>query len=273
MPIREYKPVTPGRRGMTAVISSEISKESPYKPLTFDLRKQSGRNFSGRITMQGQGGGHKQLYRIIDFKRDKRNMPAKVVRIEYDPNRTAKIALLQYSDGERRYIIHPEGLKVNDLVMSGEEVEIKTGNALPLKSIPVGSFVHNVELSLNKGGQMGRSAGSSLQLMAKEGKYAQLRLNSGEIRLVLLECYSTIGQVSNIEHENVIIGKAGRNRWRGIRPQVRGMTKNPCDHPHGGGEGKSKGGNLSQSPTGVCAKGFKTRKSKPNDWMIVKRRK
>ena len=241
--------------------------------LTVCLKERAGRANSGRITQAHIGGGHKRLYRIIDFKRNKKNIPAKVIAIEYDPNRTSRIALLQYRDGEKRYIIAPVGLSVGDEVIAGENVDIKPANALPLKSIPIGTIVHNVELFPGKGGQLGRSAGSTVQVMAKEDDFAQLRLSSGEIRLVPLKSYASVGQVGNIEHENVSLGKAGKSRWRGIRPKVRGVAMNPCDHPHGGGEGKGKGGNHPRSGAGVLAKGFKTRKQKQNDWMIIQRRK
>jgi large subunit ribosomal protein L2 len=271
--MKTFKPITPSLRHTILSSFEEITKKEPEKSLVVSLKKHSGRNNTGRITIPGRGGGHKRKYRIIDFKRDKKNIPAKVAAIEYDPNRSARIALLHYVDGEKRYILMPEGLKVGDIVMAGENAEIKVGNALPIKNIPVGTIVHNVELRPGEGGKLGRSAGTGIQIMTKEGKYAQLRLPSGEIRLVNVECFATIGQVGNIEHENISIGKAGRSRWLGIRPKVRGVAKNPCDHPHGGGEGRSKGGNHPRSATGVPAKGFKTRKQKPTDWMIIQRRK
>jgi len=255
----------------------EITKTKPEKSLTEPNKKSGGRNNLGRVTSRHRGGGHKRHYRIIDFKRNKFGIEAKVVSIEYDPNRTARIALLHYIDGEKRYILAPEGLKVGDRVMSGPGSEIKVGNALPLKEIPVGSFVHNVELKPGKGGQLGRSAGASIQIMAKEGKYATLKLPSGEVRLVSLECMATYGVIGNAEHENISLGKAGRSRWLGIRPHVRGMAMNPVDHPNGGGEGRSKSGGGWQHPTspwGQLAKGLKTRKkNKLSDKYIIKRRK
>jgi len=255
----------------------EITKTKPEKSLTEPNKKSGGRNNLGRVTSRHRGGGHKRHYRVIDFKRNKFGIEAKVVSIEYDPNRTARIALLHYIDGEKRYILAPEGLKVGDRVMSGPGSEIKVGNALPLKEIPVGSFVHNVELKPGKGGQLGRSAGASIQIMAKEGKYATLKLPSGEVRLVSLECMATYGVIGNAEHENISLGKAGRSRWLGIRPHVRGMAMNPVDHPNGGGEGRSKSGGGWQHPTspwGQLAKGLKTRKkNKLSDKYIIKRRK
>lgn len=253
----------------------EITKTKPEKSLIEPLKKSGGRNNTGRITSRHRGGGHKRMYRIIDFKRDKTGMDAKVIAIEYDPNRSARIALLQYPDGEKRYIIAPEGVKVGEKLRSGPDAEIKTGNALPLANIPAGTFVHNVELRPGKGAQLARSAGASVQLMAKEGKYAQLRLPSGEVRNVPLACMATIGAVSNAEHENISLGKAGRSRWLGIRPQSRGVVQNPVDHPHGGGEGKSPQGNPHPvSPWGWHTKGKKTRRRKnPSNKYIVKRRK
>ncbi len=253
----------------------EITKTEPEKSLIEPLKKSGGRNNTGRITSRHRGGGHKRMYRIIDFKRDKTGMDAKVIAIEYDPNRSARIALLQYPDGEKRYIIAPEGVKVGEKLRSGPDAEIKTGNALPLANIPAGTFVHNIELRPGKGAQLARSAGASVQLMAKEGKYAQLRLPSGEVRNVPLTCMATIGVVSNAEHENISLGKAGRSRWLGIRPQSRGVVQNPVDHPHGGGEGKSPQGNPHPvSPWGWHTKGLKTRRRKnPSNKFIVKRRK
>ncbi len=253
----------------------EITKTKPEKSLIEPLKKSGGRNNTGRITSRHRGGGHKRMYRIIDFKRDKTGMDAKVIAIEYDPNRSARIALLQYPDGEKRYIIAPEGVKVGEKLRSGPDAEIKTGNALPLANIPAGTFVHNIELRPGKGAQLARSAGASVQLMAKEGKYAQLRLPSGEVRNVPLACMATIGVVSNAEHENISLGKAGRSRWLGIRPQSRGVVQNPVDHPHGGGEGKSPQGNPHPvSPWGWHTKGLKTRRRKnPSNKFIVKRRK
>jgi large subunit ribosomal protein L2 len=260
---------------MTIPSFDEITKTKPEKSLLEPLKKSGGRNTNGHITSRHRGGGHKRFYRLIDFKRDKFGMDAKVIAIEYDPNRSARIALLQYKDGEKRYIISPEGLKPGELVASGPNVEIKLGNAMPLANIPVGTFVHNIELRLGKGAQLARSAGASVQLMAKEGKYAQLRLPSGEIRNVPAECYATIGMVSNVEHENISLGKAGRSRWMGIRPQSRGVVQNPVDHPHGGGEGKSPQGNPHPvSPWGWHTKGRKTRHHKlRSNKYIVKRRK
>lgn len=275
MGIRILKPTTPGTRWMTIPTFDEITKKKPEKSLIEPLRKSGGRNTNGHITSRHRGGGHKRFYRLIDFKRDRRDSEAKVVAVEYDPNRSARIALLQYKDGEKRYILAPDGLKTGELVSSGPQSEIKLGNAMPLGNVPVGTFVHNVELRAGKGGQMARSAGSSIQLMAKEGKFAQLRLPSGEIRNVPLECYATIGVVSNIEHENISVGKAGRSRWLGIRPQSRGVVQNPVDHPHGGGEGKSPQGNPHPvSPWGWHTKGKKTRHHKlRSNKYIVKRRK
>ncbi|MER3524658.1 MAG: 50S ribosomal protein L2 [Ignavibacteria bacterium] len=275
MALRKLKPVTPGTRWMTVSSFDEITKTKPEKSLIEPLKKTGGRNNTGRVTSRHRGGGHKRMYRIIDFKRNKTGMDAKVVAIEYDPNRTARIALLQYADGEKRYIIAPEGIKVGETLRSGSDAEIKVGNALPLANIPAGTFVHNIELRPGKGAQLARSAGASVQLMAKEGKYAQLRLPSGEVRNVPLTCMATIGVVSNAEHENISLGKAGRARWLGIRPQSRGVVMNPVDHPHGGGEGKSPQGNPHPvSPWGWHTKGKKTRRRKnPSNKYIVKRRK
>ncbi len=275
MGIRILKPVTPGTRWMTIPTFEEITKWKPEKSLTEPLKKSGGRNTNGHITSRHRGGGHKRFYRIIDFKRDKRDLSAKVTAIEYDPNRTSRIALLQYQDGEKRYIIAPDGLKVGDIIAAGPEVDFKVGNSTLLAQIPIGTFVHNVELRAGKGGQIARSAGASIQLMAKEGKFVQLRLPSGEIRNVPHDCYATIGVVSNLDHENISLGKAGRSRWMGIRPQSRGVVMNPVDHPHGGGEGKSPQGNPHPvSPWGWHTKGKKTRKRKlPSSKYIVKRRK
>ncbi len=274
MAIRKLKPITPGTRFMSVPTFEEITKTTPEKSLTVSLKKSGGRNNLGRITSRHRGGGHKRKYRIIDFKRDKFNVPAKVFSIEYDPNRSARIALLHYADGEKRYIIAPDGLKVGDTVMSGDNAEVKVGNAFKLKNMPLGSVIHNVELKPGKGAQLGRSAGTAIQLMAKEGKYAQLKLPSGEIRLVNLECMATFGAVGNSDHENVSLGKAGRSRWLGRRPHVRGVAMNPVDHPMGGGEGKSSGGGHPVSPWGQKAKGLKTRKTKKeSNKYIVKRRK
>ncbi len=274
MGIRKLKPNTPGTRFMSISSFEEVTKTTPEKSLTAALKKSGGRNNLGKVTARHKGGGHKRKYRIIDFKRDKFGIPAKVFSIEYDPNRTSYIALLNYADGEKRYIIAPEGLKVGDNVMSGSGSEIKVGNCLPLKEIPLGSFIHNVEMKPGKGGQLGRSAGSSLQLMAKEGRMAQLKMPSGEVRLVSVDCLATYGVVGNTDHENLSYGKAGRSRWLGIRPHVRGVAMNPVDHPMGGGEGKTSGGGHPVSPWGQKAKGLKTRKRKnPSNKYIVKRRK
>ncbi|HMK38069.1 MAG TPA: 50S ribosomal protein L2 [Bacteroidota bacterium] len=275
MAIRKFKPVTPGTRWMSVSAFDEITKSRPEKSLLEPLSKSGGRNNTGRVTSRHRGGGHKRFYRIIDFKRNKFGMDAKVTAIEYDPNRSSRIALLQYADGERRYIIAPDGVRVGDLLRSGADAEIKAGNALPLAGIPAGTFVHNVEMRPGKGAQIARSAGMSVQLMAKEGKFAQLRLPSGEIRNVPAECLATIGSVGNSDHENISIGKAGRSRWLGIRPQSRGVVMNPVDHPHGGGEGKSPQGNPHPvSPWGWHTKGKKTRwRKKPSSKYIVKRRR
>jgi len=274
MGIKKLKPTTPGTRFRSNFTFDEITKSNPEKSLTVALRKSGGRNNHGRITSRHIGGGHKRRYRIIDFKRDKHGVPAKVFSIEYDPNRSARIALLHYADGEKRYIIAPNGLKVGDSISSGKGSEISVGNALPLQEMPLGSFVHNVEIKPGKGGQIGRSAGSSLQLMAKEGNFAQLKMPSGEIRLIRLNCMATYGMVGNSEHENISLGKAGRTRWLGKRSYVRGVAMNPVDHPMGGGEGKSSGGGHPVSPWGQKAKGLKTRKRKnPSNKYIVKRRK
>jgi large subunit ribosomal protein L2 len=275
MAIRKFKPATSGTRWMSVSAFDEITKTRPEKGLLEPLKKSGGRNNTGRITSRHRGGGHKRFYRIIDFKRDKRGMDARVMAVEYDPNRSSRIALLQYADGERRYIIAPEGVKAGSVLRSGPDADILTGNAMPLANIPVVTFVHNIELRPGKGGQLARSAGTGVQLMAKEGRYAQLKLPSGEVRNVLSECYATIGQVGNTDHENISIGKAGRSRWLGIRPQSRGVVMNPVDHPHGGGEGKSPQGNPHPvSPWGWHTKGKKTRTAKkPSRKYIVKRRK
>jgi large subunit ribosomal protein L2 len=274
MAIRKFNPVTPGTRFMSVSTFEEITKTSPEKSLTVSLKKSGGRNNHGRVTARHRGGGHKRKYRIIDFKRDKFGIPAKVFSIEYDPNRSARIALLHYIDGEKRYILAPDGLKVGDTVQAGPGSEIKVGNALKLKDIPLGSFVHNVELKPGKGGQLGRSAGASLQLMAREGNYATLKMPSGEVRMVNVECMATYGTVGNADHLNISIGKAGRSRWLGKRPHTRGVAMNPVDHPMGGGEGKSSGGGHPVSPWGQAAKGLKTRKKKKDsNKYIVRRRK
>jgi large subunit ribosomal protein L2 len=274
MGIIRYKPTSPGRRFQTVPDFKEITSSEPHKPLLRPLKKSGGRNVYGRITLRRRGGGHKRRYRVIDFRRDKIGIPSKVASIEYDPNRSARIALLHYRDGEKRYILAPEGLSVNDEVLAGENADIRPGNALPLRYIPLGTLIHNIELRVGKGGQMIRSAGGYAQLMAKEGKYAQVRLPSGEVRMVLLDCMATVGQVGNADHENISIGKAGRNRWLGRRSKVRGVAMNPIDHPHGGGEGKSSGGRHPVTPWGVPTKGYKTRKKKQqSDRFIVKKRK
>ena len=274
MAIKKYKPTTPGRRNMTGYTFEEVSKKKPEKSLTVSLTSTGGRNAEGRITARHRGGGHKRKYRIIDFKRNKDGVPAKVAAIEYDPNRSARIALLHYLDGEKRYILAPAGLQVGDMVESGPEADIKVGNALPLANIPVGSVVHNIELQPGKGAQMVRSAGTAAQLMAKEGKYATLRLPSGEFRMVLQACRATLGQVGNVEHENMVVGKAGRSRYLGKRPHVRGVVMNPVDHPHGGGEGKAPIGRPGPvTPWGKPALGARTRKKKASDSLIVRRRR
>jgi large subunit ribosomal protein L2 len=274
MGIKKYKPTSPARRFMSVSTFEEITKTEPEKSLLAPLTSKGGRNSYGRITVRHQGGGHKRRYRIIDFKRDKDGIPARVATIEYDPNRTARIALLHYVDGEKRYIIAPNKLSVDDMIVSGPDADIKIGNALPLANIPTGTFVHNVELKPGKGAQMVRSAGAQAQLIAKEGKYATLKLPSGEVRMVSLRCKATIGQVGNIDHENISIGKAGRSRWLGIRPSVRGTVMNPVDHPHGGGEGKNKtSGRHPVTPWGKPTRGAKTRdKKKSSSKLIVRRR-
>ena len=273
MGLKKYKPITPGLRFRVDVTFDDITKTKPERSLIKAKKRTGGRNNMGRVTAWQRGGGHKRYYRIIDFKRDKHGIPATVKAIEYDPNRTARIALLAYADGEKRYILAPNGLKVGDQVMSGEDAPIRVGNALPLERIPLGMAVHNIELVPGKGGQVARSAGNAAQLMAKEGKYALLKMPSGEIRRFRLNCYATIGQVGNLEHSNVSLGKAGRSRWLGRRPHVRGVAMNPIDHPMGGGEGKSSGGRHPCSPWGQLAKGLKTRKKhKKSDALIVKRR-
>ena len=275
MAIKKYKPTSPGRRFVTVVDRKGVlTAERPLKSLLAPLRKTGGRNNQGRITVRHRGGGHKRMLRLIDFKRDKDGIPARVATIEYDPNRSAHIALLHYADGEKRYILAPVGLEVGQTVMSGPEADIKPGNALPLRNIPLGTMVHNVELRPGQGGKLVRAAGSAAQIMAKEGDYVQLRMPSGEIRLVHANCRATVGQVGNVDHENVTIGKAGRARWLGIRPTVRGVVMNPVDHPHGGGEGRSPIGRHPVTPWGKPALGVKTRKkNKPSDRLILKRRK
>jgi large subunit ribosomal protein L2 len=273
MPTRNFKPTSPGRRFMSVEDFAEVTTDKPEESLLVPLRKSGGRNAQGRITARHRGGGARRMYRLIDWKRDKDGVPARVATIEYDPNRSARIALLHYADGEKRYILAPAGLAVGDSVVSGEGADIKPGNALPLKNIPVGTLVHNVELYPGRGGQLARSAGSAAQLMAKEGQWANLRLPSGEMRLVSLNCRATVGQVGNLEHENISVGKAGRSRWLGRRPHIRGVATNPCDHPHGGGEARSTPGRPSTTPWGKPTYGLKTRKKKPSDKMILRRRK
>jgi len=274
MGIKKLKPTTPGTRFKSDFTFEEITKSVPEKSLTVALKKSGGRNNHGRITARHIGGGHKRRYRKIDFKRDKHGVPAKVFSIEYDPNRSSRIALLHYADGEKRYIIAPNGLKVGDKIISGPGSEIAVGNTLPLKEMPLGSFVHNVELKPGKGGQLGRSAGNALQLMAREGDYAQLKMPSGEVRMISVNCLATFGLVGNSEHENISLGKAGRTRWLGRRSYVRGVAMNPVDHPMGGGEGKTSGGGHPVSPWGQKAKGLKTRKRKNrSNKYIIKRRK
>jgi len=272
MGIKTYRPYTETRRFQTGLTFEEITSSTPYKPLLEPKSRISGRNNHGELTIWHRGGGHKRHYRRVDFKRDKMGIPARVATIEYDPNRSAFIALLHYADGEKRYILAPSGLKVGDKVVSGPEADIVAGNALPLKSIPAGTLIHNIEMRPGKGGQMVRSAGSVAQLLAKEGEYAQIRLPSGEVRKVLMDCVATIGQVGNLEHENISIGKAGRKRWMGIRPTVRGVAMNPVDHPLGGGEGKTSGGRHPVTPWGQPTRGYKTRNNKLTDRFIVKRR-
>jgi large subunit ribosomal protein L2 len=272
MALISRKPTSSGRRFMTATDFAEITRSEPEKSLVKPLKKSGGRNSYGRVTTRHRGGGHKRRYRLIDFKRNKLEVPAKVASIEYDPNRTTRIALLHYKDGEKRYILAPQGLKVGDMVVSSPTADIKPGNTLPLLAIPTGTLVHNVEMKPGKGGQMARAAGSYAQLMAKEGKAAHLKLPSGEVRMVPVDCRATIGQLSNVEQENVCLGKAGRKRWVGKRPHVRGVAMNPVDHPMGGGEGKSSGGRHPCTPWGVPTKGYKTRKPKASDRYIVKHR-
>ena len=273
MGIRKFKPTSPGVRAKTVLTNEDLSDKKPEKGLVESKRRTGGRNNLGEITVWHRGGGHKRKYRIVDFRRDKKDIPAKVAAIEYDPNRSARIALLHYADGEKRYIICPVGLSVGDTVVAGTAADIKPGNALPIRNIPVGTMVHNVELKVGKGGQIARSAGSVVQILAKEGAYAHLRLASGEVRLVFMECMATIGQVGNIDHEQISLGKAGRNRWLGRRPVVRGVAMNPVDHPLGGGEGKASGGRHPCTPWGKPTKGNKTRRNTSSDRYIVKRRK
>ena len=273
MAIRRYKPTSPGRRFQTVSTFEEVTSTNPERSLLRSAKKSGGRNNNGRITSRHRGGGHKRRYRVVDFKRTKDAVPARVASIEYDPNRSARVALLHYLDGEKRYILAPAGIQVGATVMSGPQADIRPGNAMALSDMPLGMTIHNIELSPGKGGQLARSAGSSAQLMAREGKYAQVRLSSGEMRLILVTCRATIGQVGNVDHENISVGKAGRLRWLGRRPHVRGVAMNPVDHPHGGGEGKTSGGRHPVTPWGVPTKGYKTRRNKRTDKFIVRRRK
>lgn len=273
MAVKKYKPVTPGTRGMTGYTFDEITKSTPERSLLLPLRKSGGRNAHGRVTVRHRGGGHRRFIRIVDFKREKHNIPAKVAAIEYDPNRTARLALLFYADGEKRYIIAPLDLKVGDTVMTGPGAEIRSGNSLPIANIPVGTLIHNIEIKEGRGAQMVRSAGGAAQLLAKEGDFAQIRMPSGEVRLIHQTCYATIGQVGNLDHSNVKLGKAGRNRHKGIRPSVRGSAMSPRDHPHGGGEGRQPIGLAGpKSPWGKPTLGYKTRRNKKTDQYIVRRR-
>ena len=274
MGLKAYRPTSPGRRGMTAVTGEDLAKKRPEKSLTESRRSSGGRNNDGRMTVRARGSGHKRLYRRVDFKRDKVGVPARVVAIEYDPNRSARLALLHYVDGEKRYILAPQGLAVKDTVQSGPSAEVKPGNALPLAQMPLGTTIHNLELKPGKGGQLIRSAGGFAQVMGRDEAYVQVRLKSGEMRRILGTCMATVGQVGNLDYENVTIGKAGRSRWRGWRPHVRGVAMNPVDHPHGGGEGKSGQGNPHPvSPWGLPTKGYKTRQNKATDKFIIARRK
>ncbi|MBP1701653.1 MAG: rplB [Chloroflexi bacterium] len=273
MGVKKYKPITPGLRGMTGYTFEEITKTSPERSLLVPMRRSGGRNVYGRVTVRHRGGGNRQHIRVVDYKRDKHNIPARVAAIEYDPNRTARLALLYYADGEKRYIIAPLDLRVNDTVMAGPTAEVRPGNSLPISIIPVGTLVHNIELKEGRGGQLVRAAGGAAQLLAKEGDYAQIRLPSGEVRLVRQNCYATIGQVGNVEHGNIKLGKAGRKRHMGIRPTVRGTAMSPRDHPHGGGEGRQPIGMPSpKSPWGKPTLGYKTRRNKKTDQYIVRRR-
>jgi large subunit ribosomal protein L2 len=273
MALKNFNPTSPGRRFMTVLTFDEITKSTPEKALTEPRRRTGGRDNRGRITVRFIGGGHKQRYRIVDFRRDKRDIPAKVAAVEYDPNRSARLALLHYVDGEKRYILWPDGVKVGQTVLASDSADILPGNCLPLRAIPAGTVIHNIELRKGKGGQMVRSAGGSAQLVAKEGEYAQVKLPSGEVRKVHVECVATIGQIGNIDHKNVSYGKAGRKRWLGKRPHNRGVSMNPVDHPHGGGEGKTSGGRHPVTPWGKPTKGAKTRNNKRTQKFIVKRRK
>jgi large subunit ribosomal protein L2 len=273
MALKKYKPTNPASRERTVATFDELTAGSPHKPLTVGKKRIGGRGNNGRMSVRFRGGGHKRRYRVIDYRRDKHGVPAKVATVEYDPNRSARIALLHYVDGEKRYILWPHGLAVGSEVISGDTSPINPGNALPLHKIPVGTVIHNIELRIGKGGQLVRSAGAGAQLMAKEGQYAQIKLPSGEVRKVHINCYATIGQVGNLDHENISIGKAGRKRWLGRRPHNRGVSMNPVDHPMGGGEGRSSGGRHPCTPWGVPTKGYKTRNNKRTDGMIIRRRK
>jgi len=273
MGIKTYRPTTPGIRHRTGNRYDELSGDGPYKPLLVSLSKSGGRDSRGHLSMRNRGGGHKQLYRVVDFKRDKIDIPGTVETVEYDPNRSSFISLVKYRDGERRYIIYPAGLQVGQQVVSTDrQADILPGNAMPLRFIPLGTIIHNIELRKDKGGQVAKSAGAGAQILAKEGDYAQVRLPSSEIRKVHLDCRATIGQIGNVDHSNISVGKAGRSRWKGIRPHVRGTAMNPIDHPHGGGEGRSKGGRHPVSPEGIPTKGFKTRQNKRTQAFIVRRR-
>jgi len=272
MGIKKFKPTSDGRRHMTSSTFEEVTKTSPEKSLLAPLKRSGGRNNSGRITKRHTGGGHKRQYRVVDFRRDKLEVPARVAAIEYDPNRSARIALLFYVDGEKRYILAPKGLEVGATVVASDTADIRPGNAMTIKAMPLGTWIHNVELKVGKGGQLARSAGAYAMIAAKEGRYAQLRLPSGEVRLVMQDCRATVGQVGNLDFEKIKIGKAGRNRWLGKRPQSRGVAMNPVDHPHGGGEGKSSGGRHPVTPWGVPTKGYKTRTNRRTDKFIVRRR-
>jgi large subunit ribosomal protein L2 len=272
MPIKTFKPYTQSRRQMSVSDFSDITKMNPEKTLIKIIKRKGGRNNTGQVMVRFRGGGHKRFYRIIDFRRDKINIPAEVIAIEYDPNRSSRIALLQYQDGEKRYIIQPLGVNVGDFLVSGPDVEIKPGNSLPLINIPVGTFIHNLELVAGKGGQLVRSAGVAAQLLAKEDNYAHVRMPSGEIRLIRVDCYATIGQIGNLDHENITLGSAGRNRHLGRKSHVRGTAMNAVDHPHGGGRGRSKGNNQPRSPWNQPSKGFKTRSRKVCDWVIISHR-
>jgi large subunit ribosomal protein L2 len=273
MALKQYNPTSPGRRFMTTLTFEEITKDRPERALTEALKRTGGRDSRGRTTVRFMGGGHKRRYRIVDFRRDKRNVPARVAAVEYDPNRSARLALLHYADGEKRYILWPEGMKVGQTVVASDSADILPGNCLPLRLIPAGTMIHNIELRKGKGGQMVRSAGAAAQLVAKEGDYAQVKLPSGEVRQVHAECVATVGQVGNLDHKNVSYGKAGRKRWLGRRPHNRGVSMNPVDHPHGGGEGKTSGGRHPVTPWGKPTKGAKTRNNKRTQGFIIKRRK